>query len=175
MFFSVCRPNVCVEQEKILRHETQPCVQTFTRMVKVWKQGCVGHPWCMSHERRCVYCMCACVPLHLSLHSSVSEMQRLIFSSHSRACTNLNSVFNLYLTIALADCLTDHICARSVCHIIIYSQLWLQKTLGCNLRQLSMLCKQSLTGCHRLSQHTRMPVHSPIEKTTCFKHTTFYL
>ncbi|XP_062396554.1 EGF-like and EMI domain-containing protein 1 [Sardina pilchardus] len=48
-------PNVCVEQERILRHETQPCVQTFTRMVKVWKQGCMGHPWCMSYERRTAY------------------------------------------------------------------------------------------------------------------------
>ncbi|KAI2649777.1 Multiple epidermal growth factor-like domains protein 6 [Labeo rohita] len=33
----------------------QPCVQAFTRMVKVWRQGCTGHAWCMDYERRTVY------------------------------------------------------------------------------------------------------------------------
>ncbi|GAA6071821.1 multiple epidermal growth factor-like domains protein 6 isoform X1, partial [Tachysurus ichikawai] len=33
----------------------QPCVQAFTRMVKVWKQGCEGQSWCMGYERRTAY------------------------------------------------------------------------------------------------------------------------
>lgn len=36
--------------------QRQPCVQAFTRMVKVWKQGCVGQSWCMGYERRWVIC-----------------------------------------------------------------------------------------------------------------------
>lgn len=141
--FSAGRPNVCVQQEKILRHDTQPCVQTFTRMVKVWKQGCVGHPWCMSYERRCVYvhvclmytylcvCTCVCKPwnvFHLFVSSCLFLWNVLShLSSHSWACAKLNSVFNLYLSITIAECLTDHIYAWSVCNIIIYSQLWLKK------------------------------------------------
>lgn len=46
------RPNVCVEREVTLVAQRQPCVQAFTRMVKVWKQGCVGQTWCMGYERR---------------------------------------------------------------------------------------------------------------------------
>ncbi|TKS71250.1 Multiple epidermal growth factor-like domains protein 6 [Collichthys lucidus] len=46
------RPNVCVEREVTLVAQRQPCVQAFTRMVKAWKQGCVGHSWCMGYERR---------------------------------------------------------------------------------------------------------------------------
>lgn len=46
------RPNVCVEREVTLVAQRQPCVQAFTRMVKVWKQGCVGQSWCMGYERR---------------------------------------------------------------------------------------------------------------------------
>lgn len=55
--FSSCfgpRPNVCLEREMTLVAQRQPCVQAFTRMVKVWKQGCVGQSWCMGYERRWV-------------------------------------------------------------------------------------------------------------------------
>ncbi|XP_034023453.1 multiple epidermal growth factor-like domains protein 6 [Thalassophryne amazonica] len=48
-------PNVCVERELALVAQRQPCVQAFTRMVKVWKQGCVGQTWCTGYERRTVY------------------------------------------------------------------------------------------------------------------------
>lgn len=48
------RPNVCVEREVTLVAQRQPCVQAFTRMVKVWKQGCIGQSWCMGYERRWV-------------------------------------------------------------------------------------------------------------------------
>ncbi|XDV45910.1 hypothetical protein PO909_013918 [Leuciscus waleckii] len=44
-------PNVCSEQERVITAEKQPCVQAFTRMVKVWRQGCAGHAWCMDYER----------------------------------------------------------------------------------------------------------------------------
>ncbi|KAL7837718.1 hypothetical protein SRHO_G00274290 [Serrasalmus rhombeus] len=49
------RPNVCTEREVKLVAQTQPCVQAFTRMVKVWKQGCQGQTWCMGYERRTAY------------------------------------------------------------------------------------------------------------------------
>ncbi|KAK1902283.1 Multiple epidermal growth factor-like domains protein 6 [Dissostichus eleginoides] len=48
-------PNVCLEREVTLVAQRQPCVQAFTRMVKVWKQGCVGQSWCMGYERRTAY------------------------------------------------------------------------------------------------------------------------
>ncbi|KAK7132232.1 hypothetical protein R3I93_018707 [Phoxinus phoxinus] len=50
-------PNVCSEQERVITAEKQPCVQSFTRMVKVWRQGCTGHAWCMDYERRTAYYM----------------------------------------------------------------------------------------------------------------------
>uniref|UniRef100_A0AAY4CR03 Multiple epidermal growth factor-like domains protein 6 n=1 Tax=Denticeps clupeoides TaxID=299321 RepID=A0AAY4CR03_9TELE len=34
---------------------SQPCVQAFTRMVKVWKQDCSGSRWCEGYERRTGY------------------------------------------------------------------------------------------------------------------------
>jgi len=43
---------VCVCGGVTLVAQRQPCVQAFTRMVKVWKQGCVGQSWCMGYERR---------------------------------------------------------------------------------------------------------------------------
>uniref|UniRef100_A0A8B9MMH6 Multiple epidermal growth factor-like domains protein 6 n=1 Tax=Accipiter nisus TaxID=211598 RepID=A0A8B9MMH6_9AVES len=33
----------------------QPCVQAFSRMVKMWKQGCTRRRWCMGYERRSGY------------------------------------------------------------------------------------------------------------------------
>ncbi|XP_023822887.1 EGF-like and EMI domain-containing protein 1 [Salvelinus sp. IW2-2015] len=48
-------PNVCAEQELSMLGARQPCVQAFTRMVKVWKQGCTGHRWCVGYERRTGY------------------------------------------------------------------------------------------------------------------------
>ena len=51
-FVSPNRPNVCPEREVKLVAQKQPCVQAFSRMVKVWKQGCVGQSWCMRYERR---------------------------------------------------------------------------------------------------------------------------
>lgn len=52
MFVAPYRPNVCAEREVKLVAQRQPCVQAFSRMVKVWKQGCVGQSWCMGYERR---------------------------------------------------------------------------------------------------------------------------
>ncbi|KAK5868317.1 hypothetical protein PBY51_009344 [Eleginops maclovinus] len=48
-------PNVCADQEMSMLGARQPCVQAFTRMVKVWKQGCNSHRWCMGYERRTAY------------------------------------------------------------------------------------------------------------------------
>ncbi|CAM2104566.1 unnamed protein product [Caretta caretta] len=48
-------PNVCAEQELVIVGHRQPCVQAFTRMVKVWKQGCRGQLWCIGYERRTAY------------------------------------------------------------------------------------------------------------------------
>ncbi|XP_037831468.1 multiple epidermal growth factor-like domains protein 6 [Kryptolebias marmoratus] len=48
-------PNVCTDREVTLVAQRQPCVQAFTRMVKVWKQGCAGQSWCTGHERRTAY------------------------------------------------------------------------------------------------------------------------
>lgn len=50
--FSMYRPNVCTDQEMSMLGGRQPCVQALTRMVKVWKQGCTGHRWCIGYERR---------------------------------------------------------------------------------------------------------------------------
>lgn len=49
------RPNVCAEREVMMIGRRQPCVQAFTRMVKVWKQGCGEQKWCVGHERRTAY------------------------------------------------------------------------------------------------------------------------
>ncbi|GAA6109204.1 multiple epidermal growth factor-like domains protein 6 isoform X2 [Tachysurus ichikawai] len=48
-------PNVCEEQEVQMTGVQQPCVQAFTRMVKVWRQGCSPQRWCMGYERRTAY------------------------------------------------------------------------------------------------------------------------
>ncbi|XP_041062928.1 multiple epidermal growth factor-like domains protein 6 [Carcharodon carcharias] len=48
-------PNVCAEREVMMIGHRQPCVQAFTRMAKVWKQGCGGQKWCVGHERRTAY------------------------------------------------------------------------------------------------------------------------
>ncbi|KAL6482867.1 hypothetical protein MHYP_G00077390 [Metynnis hypsauchen] len=48
-------PNVCVEPDRVVQVERQPCVQAFTRMVTVWKQGCARGDWCVGYERRTVY------------------------------------------------------------------------------------------------------------------------
>ncbi|KAK5929012.1 hypothetical protein CgunFtcFv8_010282 [Champsocephalus gunnari] len=48
-------PNVCADQQMSMLGARQPCVQAFTRMVKVWKQGCNSHRWCMGYERRTAY------------------------------------------------------------------------------------------------------------------------
>uniref|UniRef100_A0A672J0E1 Zgc:158328 n=1 Tax=Salarias fasciatus TaxID=181472 RepID=A0A672J0E1_SALFA len=49
------RPNVCADQEMYMMGGRQPCVQAFSRMVKVWKQGCTSHKWCVGYERRTAY------------------------------------------------------------------------------------------------------------------------
>uniref|UniRef100_A0A671M6F4 Multiple EGF-like-domains 6b n=1 Tax=Sinocyclocheilus anshuiensis TaxID=1608454 RepID=A0A671M6F4_9TELE len=54
-WFFFKKPNVCAEQEVKLVAQMQPCVQSFTRMVKAWKQGCQGQSWCMGYERRTAY------------------------------------------------------------------------------------------------------------------------
>ncbi|KAG9352924.1 hypothetical protein JZ751_017500 [Albula glossodonta] len=48
---SLTQPNVCAEREVRLVTQKQPCVQAFTRMVKVWKQGCVSQNRCLGYER----------------------------------------------------------------------------------------------------------------------------
>ncbi|KAL6116318.1 uncharacterized protein ACO6RY_00959 [Pungitius sinensis] len=48
-------PNVCADQEMSMMGARQPCVQSFSRMIKVWKQGCTNHRWCTSYERRTSY------------------------------------------------------------------------------------------------------------------------
>ncbi|XP_067167375.1 EGF-like and EMI domain-containing protein 1 [Apteryx mantelli] len=48
-------PNVCAEQELAIVGHRQPCVQAFTRVVKVWKQACGGQLWCAGYERRTAY------------------------------------------------------------------------------------------------------------------------
>ncbi|MED6241023.1 hypothetical protein ATANTOWER_015645 [Ataeniobius toweri] len=55
VLFPMQRPNVCTNQEVSMLGIRQPCVQGFTRMVKVWKQGCTGHRWCVGYERRTTY------------------------------------------------------------------------------------------------------------------------
>ncbi|XP_043926687.1 multiple epidermal growth factor-like domains protein 6 [Protopterus annectens] len=47
--------NVCPQHELAMVSHRQPCVQAFTRMVKVWKQGCLAQRWCMGYERRTAY------------------------------------------------------------------------------------------------------------------------
>ncbi|XP_074048827.1 EGF-like and EMI domain-containing protein 1 [Macrotis lagotis] len=49
------RPNVCEEEVLAVISRPQPCVQPFTRMVKLWKQGCTGPRWCMGFARRTGY------------------------------------------------------------------------------------------------------------------------
>ncbi|KAL7859937.1 hypothetical protein SRHO_G00150840 [Serrasalmus rhombeus] len=48
-------PNVCVKRDRVVQVERQSCVQAFTRMVRVWKQGCARGDWCVGYERRTVY------------------------------------------------------------------------------------------------------------------------
>ncbi|KAJ7995155.1 hypothetical protein DPEC_G00241630 [Dallia pectoralis] len=49
-------PHVCADTEMSMLGARQPCVQAFTRTVKVWKQGCTGHHrWCVGYERRTSY------------------------------------------------------------------------------------------------------------------------
>uniref|UniRef100_A0AAV2M4G7 EMI domain-containing protein n=1 Tax=Knipowitschia caucasica TaxID=637954 RepID=A0AAV2M4G7_KNICA len=48
-------PNVCAQREVALIAQTQPCVQAFSRTVRVWKQSCSGQAWCMGYERRTAY------------------------------------------------------------------------------------------------------------------------
>ncbi|PWA20179.1 hypothetical protein CCH79_00003680 [Gambusia affinis] len=48
-------PNVCANQEVSMLGVRQPCVQAFTRMMQVWKQGCTGRRWCVGFERRTAY------------------------------------------------------------------------------------------------------------------------
>ncbi|XP_042314472.1 EGF-like and EMI domain-containing protein 1 [Sceloporus undulatus] len=48
-------PNVCPEHELAMVGHRQPCVQAFTRMMKIWKQDCVVQRWCLHYERRTSY------------------------------------------------------------------------------------------------------------------------
>uniref|UniRef100_A0A8C3QME9 Multiple epidermal growth factor-like domains protein 6 n=1 Tax=Cyanoderma ruficeps TaxID=181631 RepID=A0A8C3QME9_9PASS len=49
------RPNVCPVLELALVGHQEPCIQSFSRMVKMWKQGCTKRRWCVSYERRSGY------------------------------------------------------------------------------------------------------------------------
>ncbi|XP_071111729.1 protein FAM170B-like, partial [Haliotis cracherodii] len=45
-------PNVCPYQDVEMVMVRQPCVQAFTRLVKVWKPNCgYTHNWCVGYER----------------------------------------------------------------------------------------------------------------------------
>ncbi|VDI53713.1 Hypothetical predicted protein [Mytilus galloprovincialis] len=49
-------PNVCPYQDVQMILVRVPCVQRYTRMVKVWKPNCGGtKKWCIGHERRTHY------------------------------------------------------------------------------------------------------------------------
>ncbi|KAG8568564.1 hypothetical protein GDO81_014065 [Engystomops pustulosus] len=48
-------PNVCPERELTIVAHKQPVVEAYSRMVKVWKQGCAGQMWCVGYERRTAY------------------------------------------------------------------------------------------------------------------------
>uniref|UniRef100_A0A8C5TYS1 Uncharacterized protein n=1 Tax=Malurus cyaneus samueli TaxID=2593467 RepID=A0A8C5TYS1_9PASS len=48
-------PNVCPVLELALVGHQEPCVQSFSRMVRMWKQGCTKRRWCVSYERRSGY------------------------------------------------------------------------------------------------------------------------
>ncbi|GFS26401.1 multiple epidermal growth factor-like domains protein 6 [Elysia marginata] len=47
------RPNVCPYEDMAMVMVRQPCVQAFTRLVKVWKPNCgYTRNWCVGYERR---------------------------------------------------------------------------------------------------------------------------
>ncbi|CAL1531015.1 unnamed protein product [Lymnaea stagnalis] len=49
-------PNVCEYQDVMMVLIRQPCVQAFTRLVKVWKPDCgYTRNWCVGYERRTHY------------------------------------------------------------------------------------------------------------------------
>ncbi|RMC01942.1 hypothetical protein DUI87_21104 [Hirundo rustica rustica] len=48
-------PNVCPVLELALVGHQEPCIQSFSRMVRMWKQGCTKRRWCVSYERRSGY------------------------------------------------------------------------------------------------------------------------
>ncbi|KAK3106617.1 hypothetical protein FSP39_023815 [Pinctada imbricata] len=50
-------PNVCPYRDVQMTLVNIPCVQAFTRLVKVWKPNCGGKKgnWCLGHERRTQY------------------------------------------------------------------------------------------------------------------------
>ncbi|KAK3768592.1 hypothetical protein RRG08_002423 [Elysia crispata] len=50
------RPNVCPYEDMAMVMVRQPCVQAFTRLVKVWKPNCgYTRNWCVGYERRTHY------------------------------------------------------------------------------------------------------------------------
>ncbi|XP_012935482.1 EGF-like and EMI domain-containing protein 1, partial [Aplysia californica] len=50
------QPNVCPYQDVTMVLVRQPCVQAFTRLVKVWKPNCgYTRNWCVGYERRTHY------------------------------------------------------------------------------------------------------------------------
>ena len=54
-FLVFFRPNVCSYQDMEMVVVRQPCVQAFTRLVKVWKPHCgYTRNWCVGYERRSV-------------------------------------------------------------------------------------------------------------------------
>ena len=53
VFIFYFRPNVCPFQDIEMILVRVPCVQRYSRMVKVWKPNCGGtKKWCIGHERR---------------------------------------------------------------------------------------------------------------------------
>uniref|UniRef100_A0A8C9N7X0 Multiple epidermal growth factor-like domains protein 6 n=1 Tax=Serinus canaria TaxID=9135 RepID=A0A8C9N7X0_SERCA len=53
--FRGLQPNVCPVLELALVGHQEPCIQSFSRMVRMWKQGCTKRRWCVSYERRSGY------------------------------------------------------------------------------------------------------------------------
>ncbi|KAL8566092.1 hypothetical protein ACOMHN_045266 [Nucella lapillus] len=56
-------PNVCPYQDMDLVVVRQPCVQAFTRLVKVWKPHCgYTRNWCVGYERRYTVTLAPSIP-----------------------------------------------------------------------------------------------------------------
>uniref|UniRef100_A0A663LWL9 Multiple EGF like domains 6 n=1 Tax=Athene cunicularia TaxID=194338 RepID=A0A663LWL9_ATHCN len=96
-------PNVCLEQELAIVGHRQPCVQAFTRTLKVWKQDCGGRRWCVGYERRYVAgcnkqlvllsCSCSSPGLPFSSLPDVNECKVGNGGCESQCCNTIGSFY----------------------------------------------------------------------------------